>query len=390
MNRPKLRKKMSKVAWQRSRFWFDVVSLALALLSVIGLAAEPAPEARAAALLDQLWRSSGTPALSAAVAVKGRIVFSQGVGFADLENLVPATGATVYNIGSVSKVHSAVAVMQLVEQGRIALDDPVQKYVPAFPDKGQPITLRHLMTHTSGIRHYRDSDFPDSEDNENTRPVRTVEEAIRVFKDDALLFRPGAFYLYSSYAASLLQWVIESASGLPFEDYMRRFVWGPAVMLSTAFDVPERIVPHRARSYRIESGRTLNYYYNDLTYKFASGGMISSVEDLVRLGTALNHGLLLKPETTAQMFTPQLDPVLRYQESGPPARESFRQGLLWRILADEAGRTFVYHCGTVKGFNACLANFTQEDLVVALATNSYEGPGYRPALELAGFFRPAR
>ncbi len=135
------------------------------------VAAGPAPEAQAAAYLEQLWRSSGTPAISIAVASKGRIVYSAGVGFADLENLVPENGSTVYNIGSVSKVITAVAVMQLVEQRKLALDDPIQKYVPAFPEKSPiPITIRHLMTHTSGIRHYRGTDFPNSEDNENTRP----------------------------------------------------------------------------------------------------------------------------------------------------------------------------------------------------------------------------
>jgi CubicO group peptidase (beta-lactamase class C family) len=361
----------------------------LALLPAAAAPAELAPEARAAAYLEQSWRSSGTPALSAAVALRGKIVFSHGVGFADLDNLVSANGSTVYNIGSVSKALTAVAVMQLVEQGRVSLDDPVQQYVPAFPDKGYPITLKHVLTHTSGIRHYRDTDFPLSEDNENTRPVSTVEEAIRVFKDDPLLFRPGELYLYSSYAVNLLQWVVESASGAAFEDYMRSSVWIPAGMLSTAFDLPERVVPHRARSYRIEKGRTLNYYHNDLTYKFASGGMISSVEDLVRLGTALNAGRLLKPETVARMYASQLEPVMRYQANGPPLKESFRQGLLWQERDDEAGRRFVYHCGSVKGFNACLVNYPQDDLVAALATNSWEAGGFRPACALAGFFRPS-
>jgi len=161
-------------------------------------------------------------------------------------------------------------------------------------------------------------------------------------------------------------------------------------MLNTSFDIPERIVPHRAKSYRVEKGRALNYYYNDLTYKFASGGMISTVEDLVRFGTALNHGQLLKPETIAQMYKSQMDPVLQYHEVGPPTRESFQQGLLWRIQKDSAGRSFAYHCGSVKAFNACLVNFIDEDLVVALAVSSWgEVGGYKQAETFAGFFRSA-
>jgi serine beta-lactamase-like protein LACTB, mitochondrial len=365
-----------------------VALLLLSLLPVPGAWASPPPEAQAAVYLQQLSRSSSTPGISVAVASKGRIVFSQGAGVVDLDNLVPATGTSVYNIGSVSKVITAVAILQLLEQGKISLDDPIQKYVPGFPDKGSPITLKHLLTHTSGIRHYRKTDFPDSEDNENKRPFATFEDAIKIFKDDPLLFKPGEYYSYSSYAVNLLQGVIEKVTGMLFEDYMREHVWMPAAMLNTSFDVPERIVPHRAKSYRVEKGRALNYYYNDLTYKFASGGMISTVEDLVRLGTALNHGELLKPETIALMYKSQMDPVLQYQKDGPPIKESFQQGLLWRIQKDGAGRTFAYHCGSVKAFNACLVNFIDEDLVVALAVNSDgEVGGYKQAETFAGFFR---
>jgi serine beta-lactamase-like protein LACTB len=367
-----------------------VALLLLSLLPIPGAWASPPPEAQAADYLQQLFRSSSTPAISVAVASKGRIVFSQGAGIVDLDNLVPATGNSVYNIGSVSKVITAVAILQLLEQGKISLADPIQKYVPGFPDKGSPITLKHLLTHTSGIRHYRKTDFPDSEDNENKRPIATFEEAIKIFKDDPLLFKPGEYYSYSSYAVNLLQGVVEKVTGMPFEDYMRQHVWMPAAMLNTSFDVPERIVPHRAKSYRVEKGRALNYYYNDLTYKLASGGMISTVDDLVRLGTALNHGQLLKPETIALMYKSQLNPVLHYHEDGPPTQESFQQGMLWRIRKDAAGRTYAYHCGSVKAFNACLINYTDEDLVVALAVNSDgEVGGYKQAETFAGFFRSA-
>jgi CubicO group peptidase (beta-lactamase class C family) len=153
-------------------------AIALLLLSaaVSVSTAGPPPEAQAKAYLEELWRSTETPGISVAVMAQGRLAFSEGVGFADLENLVPATGSTVYSIGSVSKALTAVAVLQLVEQGKVRLEEPIQKYVPSFPDKGSPITIRHIMTHTSGIRHYRSTDFPDSEDNENMRPIASLEE----------------------------------------------------------------------------------------------------------------------------------------------------------------------------------------------------------------------
>ncbi len=363
-------------------------ALLWALAPAAVLAAGPPPEARTMAYLQELWRTTGTPGLSAAVMLQGRLVFSQGAGFSDLENLVPATGATVYNIGSVSKAITAVAVLQLVEQGKVGLDDPIQKYVPSFPDKGSPITLRHLLTHTSGIRHYRRTDFPDSVDNETMKPMASAEEGFRIFQDDPLLFPPGELYSYSSYAVNLLQPVVEKAGGATFEEYLRRNIWGPAGMLNTSVDVPERIVPHRARGYEVDAGRTRNYPYGDLTYKFASGGMISTAEDLVRFGAALNRRALLKAETLALLYQPA-GPLRQFRADGLPVPLEHSQALLWRIGQDEAGRTFAHHCGTVKGFNACLINYPAEDLVVAIVGNGHPvTPARREAAAIARFFLP--
>jgi serine beta-lactamase-like protein LACTB, mitochondrial len=362
--------------------------VALALLAAPAVADGPPAPALARARLDTLWQSNAVPGISAAVASRGRIVFSGGAGFADLDNMVPATAVTVYNIGSVSKPNTAVAVMQLLEQGKVALDDPIQKYVPAFPDKGRPITIEHLMTHRSGIRHYVDTDFADTPGEENMKPYASLSEAIKLFKDDPLLFPPGEFSSYSSFATNLLQGVIETASGMPFEDYMRRNVWAPAGMLATAFDVPERIVPHRARSYRRVDARTVNSPYGDVTYKFAGGGMISTAEDLVRLCAALNQGRLLKPETRALMYDAHLKPVREYAER-PPYRMDPRRGLIWAVET-ENGRTVVSHSGSVKSFYACLVNYPDEDLAAAILYNAAGPSTCDEAKALAGFFLPDR
>jgi CubicO group peptidase (beta-lactamase class C family) len=351
-------------------------------------AATPPPEAQAAARVDAAWRASGAPGLSAAVAVGGRIVFSTGVGLADLEHLVPAGPATVYNIGSISKIHAAIAVMQLVEQGRVGLDDEVRRHVPEFPDKGVPLTVRQVMTHTSGIRHYRDDEFADTPGRENVRPIASYSAALALFKDDPLLFQPGAFYSYSSYAVNLLQGVVESAGGRGFEDYLRERVWEPAGLTDTQFDVPERVVRGRARSYVVEGGPARNSPYGDITYKFAGGGMLSSVEDLVRLASAFNRGRLLKPETRAVMLSAQLDPVLVFQAGAEPRRESFVQALMWRRVADEGGRFFYYHCGTVKSFTGCLVTDPERDVSAAVLANALDAPRVSEPLALAQLFSP--
>ena len=115
--------------------------------------------------------------------------------------------------------------------------------------------------------------------------------------------------------------------------------------------------------------------------------MISTAEDLVRFGAALNRGMLLKPETTAMMYRSQLEGLKRFNEKGPPGDLDFEQGLIWRIFKDPSGRTFINFCGTVKGFNACLVNYPDADLVVALLGNGDEtSPGRTPTVNFAQFF----
>jgi CubicO group peptidase (beta-lactamase class C family) len=366
---------------------FSLVSLAAVRAAAPPKAAPPAA-AHARAYLNELRASTKTPAVSGAVAAGGRLVFSDGTGFIDLENRVPASGASVYNIGSVSKIITAIAVMQLVEQKRAGLDDDIRRYVPEFPDKGAKITIRNLLTHTSGIRHYHDNDFPGTPDNENMQPITRWQDGLRFFARDPLLFPPGKYYFYSSYGVNLLQGVVEKASGEPFEEYLRRHVWGPAGMASASFDIPERIVPHRARSYRLVKGQVLNESYGDLRYKFASGGMIASAEDLVKLGAALNHGLLLRPETRRLMLSPQLHGVREFHENGKaPTVPDFEQGMLWRLRHDPKGRLVAYHCGSVQASNACVVDFVEEDLVAAVMSNSFECCGWSKADALAAFFR---
>jgi CubicO group peptidase (beta-lactamase class C family) len=349
--------------------------------------ASPPPVARAAARLQETWRTHGSPGMSEAVASHGRIVFSSGAGYADLESLAPATGETVYDIGSVSKVQTAVAIMQLVEKGKVRLDDDVRTYVPSFPDKGAKIAIRNLMTHTSGIRHYKDSDFEGTPADENVRRYASIGDAIAIFKDDPLLFPPGKYYSYTSYGVNLLQGVVEKASGMTFEAYMRENVWGPAGMDATQFNIPERVVRNRARSYeRGDDGAPRNVLYGDLTYKFASGGMMSTAEDLVRFASALNAGRLMKTETRALMWSPQIPGVLEFRANAEPRKMEGEQGLMWRLNKDAAGRSYVSHSGAVQRFHSCLVNYPDRDLVVAVLENSYEGVGCAENLAVADMF----
>ncbi len=301
-------------------------------------------------------RASGAPGMSVAVVIGDRIAWTAGFGMADVENDVPARANTVYRIASISKPIAATAVMQLVERGRVKLDDPVQKYVPAFPAKGeQTVTLRHLMTHTSGIRHYREGEM------ESRDTYETVADALRIFKDYPLLFAPGSRYSYSTYAFNLLAGVVESASGLVFEEYLRAHVWGPAGMGSTYFDHVSAIVPRRAEQYVRGGGSVRNAPYADLSNKWAGGGMLSTAEDLARFHIALNEGRLLKPDTLRAMYTPA-----RLANG-----TALNVGLSWFL----APKDRVVHSGGATGGTTFLLRAPAERIAVVILCNLESAPG---------------
>jgi CubicO group peptidase (beta-lactamase class C family) len=368
-------------------------------LLLLGLAVAPCAaitaEAPAQLYLERLSAQSGSPGVSAAVMVNGQVVFSGGVGVANLESQEPQTGSTVHNIGSISKTQAVIAVMQLVERGKVRLDAEIQEYAPWFPRKSQPITLRQILTHTSGIRHYQQGDFGPAEVN-SFRHYDKFEESTRFWRDDPLLFEPGTHWAYSSYAVDLLQAVVESASGVSYESYLSEHVWAPAGMVNTQLDLPARIIPHRGHGYvwNAALGRMENASNEDVSYKYAGGGVISSDEDLVRFGHALNSGVLLRPETIAEMYRLQLPLDLpRFStedKTSPPIGAT--QGLIFRVGKDAAGHVYARHSGSVKGTTSEFLNFYADDVVIALHFNYGAGPvdSEAAAHALAALYMPSR
>jgi len=197
------------------------------------------------------------PGLSVAVMTGSELRFAAGFGQADLENAVPATADTVYRLASVSKPITAVAALQLAEQGKLDLDAPVQKYVPSFPLKPWPITTRALLGHLSGIRHYAEGEF------ESTRHYNTLADALAIFQDDPLAQEPGTKYLYSTYGFTLAGVVIEAAAGTTYAEYVRKSIFEPAGMAAARVDDVFEIIPHRAQGYQKGAGGTLIFATDD-------------------------------------------------------------------------------------------------------------------------------
>ncbi len=232
--------------------------------------------------------------------LKDDFVWTQGFGFADLENSVPAKPESSYRLASITKTITAIAVLQLVEAGKIDLDHKVQTYVPYFPQKKWPITIRQLLGHLGGISHYRDLDKEiHFKDHKNTR------EALAVFQDFDLAAKPGTRYLYSSYGFNLLGAVIEGASGQTYGDFIREHIFAPLDMKSSRLDSPTELIPHRVKGYRLLGDKVVNSEFVDVSSRFAGGGTRSSVADLMKYAQGILAGKLLQPDSWQTMFSSQ-------------------------------------------------------------------------------------
>jgi serine beta-lactamase-like protein LACTB, mitochondrial len=306
-------------------------------------------------ILDTM-RVLGAPGASVTVIKDGAVVWSEGFGWADVEQRVAVTPLTRFRIGSVSKSLTSLGLGLLIQDGKIDLDAPVQRYVPSFPVKSAPITVRELAGHLAGVRHYRGAEMF------NQRHYATVTEALAIFRDDTLLFRPGTRFSYSSYGFNLLSAAMERAAGEPFVSYMTRRVFEPLGMRHTVAEYPDSLIPDRAHFYTpSDSGNgVVNAPYVDNSYKWAGGGFLSTTEDLAHAGQLLLDGALLKPETLRLLWTSQR--TTAGTETG--------YGMGWFVDHDAAGRHRVFHSGGSVGGTAYLLIYPDQRLVLALLVNS--------------------
>lgn len=240
------------------------------------------------------------PSISAGILKNGKIEWLESKGLIDLENFVPARNTSVYRIASISKSITAVAVMQLYEKGLIDLDAEIRTYVPYFPKKKWKVTVRHILTHTGGIRSYRND-----EEFNSTLFYSSTREAVLTFANDDLLFEPGTKYNYTSLGYSLLAAMIENVSKMSFENYLRKNIFEPAGMNSTRIDRQREIIYERVHGYEKSSYRKfVNSPLADLSIKVAGGGLISTAEDLLLFVKALLEEKLISKTTFQMMINP--------------------------------------------------------------------------------------
>jgi CubicO group peptidase (beta-lactamase class C family) len=283
---------------------------------------------------------------------------------ANLELGVPLAPDMLFEIGSITKQFTAVAIMMLVEEGVISLDDPMTKFLPDYPEYGDGITVEHLLTHTSGIVSY--TGIPDYMDQEIRKDL-TVQELIDVFKDLPVEFEAGEQFRYNNSGYVLLGAIIESASGMAYADFLQERIFDRVGMKDSYYGSHRRIIPRRASGYGGEPGAWVNAAFLSMTQPYSAGALMMTVEDLFRWNQALHGGELISEESLERMSTPY---VLNNGNS-----TGYGCGLAPRDLR---GRRAVGHGGGINGYVTDSYYLPEEDVFVAVfsnSTGSLAGPG---------------
>lgn len=311
------------------------------------------------------------PGAAIAVIKNGQIVKAEGYGLANVELNVPATKDTVFEIGSVSKQLTAAGVMLLVEEGKINLDEKIGKYLTDTPDAWKNVTVRHLLTHTSGIKSYTGlNGF------ELTKHLSRAE-FIKALGAYPLEFEPGAHWNYSNSGYNLLGFIIESVAQKSYWDFMRERIFKPLGMNRTADRDPKYIVRNRADGYEWRGGALVGRDY-DLTDVFSAGAIVSTVLDLAKWDAALRNDSLLKKESKAQIWTPVM------LNDGKP----YPYGFGWNVT-EFRGHRLISHNGQTAGFAANISRYVGDDLTVIALTNlGDQGLGGTVARGIAKIYLP--
>ena len=321
---------------------FQLLYVIAAILGSVATAQQRLPAEKRVeieAAVSKFMATTHVPGLSVAVVENAEVEWVGGFGFADLENHVPATEYTLYRLASISKSLSASGAMELVEKGKLDLDEPVQKYCPAFPQKSGVITTRLVMGHLAGIRHYKSESQDDPEIGNTKHFDDPIQAGLDFFKNDPLLSDPGKQFHYSTQGYTLVGCVMQGATGAKYTEYMRQNVFVPAGMEHTVVDDRFAIIPYRTRFYhKTESGTLENADFLDSSYKIPGGGWLSSTEDMARFEVAILNGKLLKPATRDLMWTP-----LKPSEGQPNG-----YALGWGTLTED-GIRYVGHDGGQQG-----------------------------------------
>lgn len=299
------------------------------------------------------------PGIALLVARKGQVIYQKAFGSANLELDVPLHPGMVFRVGSITKQFTAIGILQLVEQGKINLQDSLHKFLPDFPSKGHTITIEHLLTHTSGLKEYMVIDHPDPYIKRHDLSIQII---IDHFKNAPLDFEPGTRYAYSNSGYVLLGRIIEKVSGKPYHEYLKENVLDRAGLQHTSFANERKIVPGRVAGYTRDAGFYENTYYETTSLGIAVGDLLSTMPDLLEWNKALWQYKLIQKPLLEKAFSPY-----RLKNGNTTT-----YGYGW-LLDSLYGRRCIYHAGQVSGFVSFEWYFPDDDVFVALSSNVKSG-----------------
>ncbi len=316
--------------------------------------------------IDALMRdySGNVPGASVLVIRDGQAIVRRSYGMADLEAGTPATPQTNYRLASVSKQFTAAAVLLLIEDGKLRLDDPVRHWLPTLPVTASSITVEHLLTHTSGLIDYEDVMAPDASEQVHDADVL---ELLRT--QDRTYFPPGRGYRYSNSGYALLALIVEKASGQRYAEFLRARIFLPLGMNDTvAYELGISGVAHRAYGYSFEGDAWERTDQSSTSAVLGDGGIYSSIDDLAKWDAALYDQRLLKSESLRRAFTAHT----RTDEA------DVEYGYGWRITGET-----LWHSGETIGFRNVIVRYPQRHLTVVVLTNRNDPEPYATAKAIA-------
>jgi CubicO group peptidase (beta-lactamase class C family)/Tol biopolymer transport system component len=313
-----------------------------------------------------------TPGVAVAVVHGGDVLMSKGFGLANIETGSAVTPETMFQSGSVGKQFTAAGVMVLVEDGRVDLDESIRTHLPEAPESWQPITVRHLLTHSSGIPDYTSASF-------DYATNYSEDDLVRMASDLTLEYPAGTRWNYSNTGYAMLGVMISRVTGVPYWDFLRERVFDPAGMPTIRINTATEIVPHRARGYMPGPGGLQNAsHVAEQTNTTADGSMLFSLRDMIAWNEAVRTRTVLSPESWDQILSPM---VLNSGNTHP-------YGFAW-FFNEAAGQPVVEHGGSWQGFVNQYTRFPDQDLSVIVLTNARSTMSTPLAMRIGALVDPA-
>jgi len=320
--------------------------------------------------IDQVFRPAvgpSSPGLSVIVLKSGKTVFEGSYGLANLETKTAVTSITDFRLASFTKQFMAMSIMLLVHDGKLRYDDTLTKIFPDFPSYGSAITVRMLLTHTSGLKDYEDlyaAQFPGVDDRKIPQ-IKDAEILALMKQQISTDFVPGSQWRYSNTGYAMLAMIVEKVSGKPFGKLLHERIFMPLGMKNTlAYEKGKNEVPNRAFGYTNKDGQWIEADQSSTSAVLGDGGIYSNVEDLAKWDRALREHTLLSAMDMQAAFTPVKIPGGAKKEVGTPTEYGFG----W-FLDPYNGRKRTWHSGTTTGFRTFIDRFTDEGLTIILLCN---------------------